>query len=71
MIIKNVHDTQCHAGSQATLYAVRQNYWPINRKNRVRKIIHKCMICFRLRPQLSKYLMDNLPRDRFETSRLL
>ncbi|XP_071651716.1 uncharacterized protein [Temnothorax longispinosus] len=38
LIIRETHIKLCHAGSQATLYAIRENYWLLNGKNRVKGV---------------------------------
>ena len=47
LIIRKEHIKLKHAGSQATLYGVREHYWPIDGRNVTRHIIHKCVKCFR------------------------
>ncbi|XP_043463977.1 uncharacterized protein LOC122499595 [Leptopilina heterotoma] len=69
-IIRFKHQTNYHSGAQATLNAVRSNYWPINGMNTVKKVIRKCMTCFRAKPANLNYLMDNLPKERVTQTRL-
>ncbi|XP_044013974.1 uncharacterized protein LOC122856356 [Aphidius gifuensis] len=47
-----------------TLYAVRQQYWPIDGRNQVSKIIRTCTTCLRAQPRTIDYLMGNLPKAR-------
>ncbi|XP_063988136.1 uncharacterized protein LOC135168143 [Diachasmimorpha longicaudata] len=42
LIIEEAHVSQLHASHQATLYYIRQQYWPLDGRNSVRRIIHKC-----------------------------
>ncbi|XP_024878636.1 uncharacterized protein LOC112458998 [Temnothorax curvispinosus] len=69
LIIRETHIKLCHARSQATLYAIRENYWLVNGKNRVKGIIRKCVVCSRWRPLTPEYQMGDLPRVRFAGSR--
>ncbi|XP_018395620.1 PREDICTED: uncharacterized protein LOC108774103 [Cyphomyrmex costatus] len=69
MLIRSTHKLLGHAGPQATLYALRQKYWIINGRSKIRKILHECTICFRMRPQFTTYQMGDLPRERFQSSR--
>ncbi|XP_071573524.1 uncharacterized protein [Temnothorax nylanderi] len=69
LIIRETHIRLCHAGSQATLYAIRENYWLLNGKNRVKGVIRKCVICSRWRPSTPEYEMGNLPKIRLVSSR--
>ncbi|KYN07061.1 hypothetical protein ALC62_01990, partial [Cyphomyrmex costatus] len=61
MLIRSTHKLLAHAGPQATLYALRQKYWIINGRSKIRKILHECTICFRMRPH---ELMGDLPAMR-------
>ncbi|XP_044013986.1 uncharacterized protein LOC122856373 [Aphidius gifuensis] len=64
LIIKHEHKIHLHTGTQATLYAVRQQYWPIDGRNQVSKIIRTCTTCLRAQPRTIDYLMGNLPKAR-------
>ncbi|XP_076248154.1 uncharacterized protein LOC143187904 [Calliopsis andreniformis] len=69
LIIREEHLKNWHAGIQATLNAVRHKYWPIDGKNFTRKIIHRCINCFKANPKVPEYIMGNLPRDRVTQAR--
>ncbi|KYM98503.1 hypothetical protein ALC62_10781 [Cyphomyrmex costatus] len=60
---------QKQLNANKTLYCIRQKFWPINGKNQVKRIIRKCVACFKARPRLLEYTMGDLPRDRFVCSR--
>jgi len=47
LIIRHAHTSQLHTGPQATLYHIRQKFWPINGKTRVKKIVRECITCFK------------------------
>jgi Pao retrotransposon peptidase/Putative peptidase (DUF1758)/Integrase zinc binding domain len=64
LIIRNAHMTHMHSGIQATLAAVRQQFWPINGKAAVKKVVSRCVRCFRLNPKPSQQLMSDLPKGR-------
>ncbi|XP_033231646.1 uncharacterized protein LOC117182651 [Belonocnema kinseyi] len=64
LIIQHEHLSHLHAGVQMTLYALRQNYWPVDDRNQVRKIIRKCHLCCRANPPPTNYIMENLPKAR-------
>lgn len=66
LIIEEEHIRLLHAGCQAVLSSLRQRFWPISGRNVVRKIIHKCVKCFRAKPLSLTYKMSNLPRARIE-----
>ncbi|XP_077275276.1 uncharacterized protein LOC143904452 [Temnothorax americanus] len=69
LIIRETHVRLCHAGSQATLYAIREKYWLLNGRNRVKGVIRKCVMCSRWRPSTPQYEMGNLPKIRLVSSR--
>ncbi|XP_018368526.1 PREDICTED: uncharacterized protein LOC108764680 [Trachymyrmex cornetzi] len=69
LIIMHEHIRHFHAGAQATLAAVRQSYWPIRARGTIKRLIYKCVKCFRYRPRHSTQIMGDLPRDRVSVSR--
>ena len=69
LIILEEHKRLKHAGTQATLYSVRELYWPLNGRNITRLIIHKCVRCFRAKPREIDYVMGDLPQERVSCSR--
>ncbi|XP_050476640.1 uncharacterized protein LOC126866748 [Bombus huntii] len=46
-IIEHEHKIHMHSGTQATLYAVRQRYWPVDGRNQVWRAIKGCVRCCR------------------------
>ena len=48
-------------GAQTTLYTMRQKFWPIGGRNQIKKIIRKCIYCFRTKTILADPKMGNLP----------
>ncbi|XP_076549204.1 uncharacterized protein LOC143306713 [Osmia lignaria lignaria] len=69
LIIREEHERLNHAGTQATLYSVRETFWPLNGRNVTRIIIHKCVRCFRAKPRSVDYIMGDLPQERVSCSR--
>jgi hypothetical protein len=43
LIIHSEHLKQLHAGPQASLASVRQNYWPLSGRDAVRQVLFKCI----------------------------
>lgn len=64
LIVIHEHETHLHAGPQATLAAVRQKYWLTSARGIVRKIVRKCVICFRSSPKSASTIMGNLSKPR-------
>lgn len=69
IIIENHHISHLHAGVQATLYAVRQRYWPIDGRSQVWQVVRRCIRCCRAQPPSIDYIMGNLPESRVTESR--
>ncbi|XP_011643308.1 uncharacterized protein LOC105431069 [Pogonomyrmex barbatus] len=47
LIIRETHERYYHAGSQMTLYTIRQKFWPLDGRNQVRKVVRSCVRYFR------------------------
>ncbi|GFR29693.1 integrase catalytic domain-containing protein [Trichonephila clavata] len=56
IIIMYFHKKNLHLGASSLLHCVRQKYWSL-----CRKIMHKCVVCFRTKPIATTQLMGNLP----------
>ena len=69
LIIRDEHIARKHAGTQATLYGVRESFWPIDGRNVTRKIIYQCVKCFLAKPRGLNHIMGNLPEKRLSYSR--
>ena len=70
LIIKDVHYKNLHAGPQAILAILRNEYWPIAGKSAVRQVLKNCIICFRSKPSTASQLMENLPAIRITQARV-
>ncbi|XP_029158343.1 uncharacterized protein LOC114930654 [Nylanderia fulva] len=68
-IIIREHRRNMHAGTQATMAAVRQQFWPLSLRFAARKIILGCVKCFKAKPTFSEALMASLPAGRVTVSR--
>ena len=69
LIIRDEHERLTHAGTQATLYSVRELFRPLDGRNITRIIIHKCVRWFRAKPRGVDYLMGDLSQERVTYSR--
>ncbi|XP_076763724.1 uncharacterized protein LOC143431095 [Xylocopa sonorina] len=69
LIIREEHERLKHAGPQATLYSVREHFWPLDGRNVTRKIVYNCVRCFRAKPRGVEYVMGDLPQERVSYSR--
>ncbi|GBN50878.1 hypothetical protein AVEN_270062-1 [Araneus ventricosus] len=64
MIVRYYHEKYFHLGPQHLLFQVRQKYWPIRGRNVCRKIVHNCVVCFKVKPKEYSQKMGNLPKER-------
>ncbi|XP_050303758.1 uncharacterized protein LOC126741403 [Anthonomus grandis grandis] len=64
LLINELHLNYLHCGIQTTLNLLFQNYWIISAKRIVRKVIHKCHICWKVNPKPYQPPMGNLPKFR-------
>ncbi|XP_011330037.2 uncharacterized protein LOC105275084 [Ooceraea biroi] len=68
-IIKYEHSRNMHAGTQATMAAVRQRFWPVSLRSTTRNILSKCIMCFKAKPAQSEAIMGSLPASRTTASK--
>ncbi|GFW14063.1 integrase catalytic domain-containing protein [Trichonephila clavipes] len=68
LYFNSLHTRLFQVGPQGLLNAVRQKFWPLNRRSIARKIVHQCVTCFKSRPILSSQIMGNLPSKRVNIS---
>lgn len=64
LIAKEEHARLLHAGPQLLLASLREKYWLINGRNICRKLVKKCITCFRTKPRNFTPIMGNLPKER-------
>ncbi|XP_070075502.1 uncharacterized protein [Drosophila takahashii] len=64
LVIRHSHYLTLHGGAQMTLAHTRQRFWILTGKQAVRRIIRKCVRCFRTRPTTTTQLMGDLPVHR-------
>ena len=50
LIISHEHVRNLHAGVQATIAAIRQQFWPLSVRATTRQIVRKCIRCLRQNP---------------------
>lgn len=69
LLLQNEHLKHLHAGPQLLLSVVRQHFWPINGLQEAKKVVNKCVICFKNQPRKIQQIMGALPRDRIQPGR--
>lgn len=69
LLIRDAHYRNLHAGVHTLLSILREKYWIISAAVTIRKILRKCVLCFRKSPRGLTQLMGNLPTNRVIVSR--
>ncbi|XP_048489043.1 uncharacterized protein LOC125491356 isoform X1 [Plutella xylostella] len=69
LIIENEHKTLMHAGQKLMYASLSQRYHIVNGLREIKHVVHKCLICFKLKAKTSEQLMGSLPPDRVNPSR--
>ena len=65
LYLRNLHLANCHAGTKALIALSRENIGLINAKEECKRLVSKCLHCFRYKPKLMSKIMGNLLRDHF------
>lgn len=69
LVIADAHIRSLHGSIHLTLATLRQQYWVLNARNKVKTHIHQCMICYRQKPTPLTQLMAPLPHIKTTPSR--
>jgi len=69
LIFEDIHVNNLHASGQLLLSLIRHMFWIPDGRNVVRKAIHKCFTCFRLKASTAIQLMSQLPGERVKPTR--
>lgn len=69
ILIKQQHYKHLHAGAQSLLAAIRSKYWIISGLTTVKRVLKKCIVCFRTKPMSVTQFMGDLPKTRITPSR--
>lgn len=64
LLIQEVHKNYLHVGVQTCQYIILQHFWILSAKQAIRRVIGKCLTCFRANPVPLTPLMGNLPSSR-------
>ncbi|XP_047515275.1 uncharacterized protein LOC125056291 isoform X1 [Pieris napi] len=70
LIIKDEHIKLLHASQKLLLSSIRQRFWIIDGLRTIKKIIHKCVTCCRLKAAAAAQLMGSLPTQRVNACRV-
>ncbi|CAG9130439.1 unnamed protein product [Plutella xylostella] len=64
LLIRSEHQRLMHTGSRLVLANLNQKFWIVNGLLEVKKVVHKCVTCFRHKATVAKQLMGSLPAGR-------
>lgn len=69
LLIESIHKQTLHGGPQLVLATIRHKFWIIQGKQQVKKVIRKCLQCFRAKPKFIDQVMGDLPAERIQPNR--
>lgn len=69
LLIRDAHERTNHGGLQVTLQSLNEEYWIVQGRNAAKRIIHKCVTCFRFKKELLTQKMADLPKFRTKQAR--
>lgn len=68
LIVRSVHEVLAHAGRNHVLAELREKYWVICSNSAVRRVLHQCITCRRLRGPTQEQKMADLQEQRTDVS---
>lgn len=69
LLIHQFHIKHLHVGAHSLLAIMREKYWPLHGLSTIKKVLHKCIVCFKAKPIFINPQMGQLPRERVSPSR--
>lgn len=69
ILIRAEHARLLHAGQLSVLNSLRSHYWILSGQSAIRRVLRRCVKCFRTRPTPNEQLMGNLPAARVNANR--
>ncbi|XP_062534495.1 uncharacterized protein LOC134203622 [Armigeres subalbatus] len=60
LVIRYYHLKMLHSGQQVIIASTRERFWIPNIRKLVRKVLHECVTCFRIKPRCHAQLMAEL-----------
>lgn len=64
MLIETIHREQLHVGLNGLLAKVREQFYPVQAKRSIHRVLRNCVKCFRMKPKEVKQYMGDLPSTR-------
>ncbi|XP_036145373.1 uncharacterized protein LOC118646483 [Monomorium pharaonis] len=69
LVIRHHHEKVFHAGAQTTLNFIREEFWPIFARSRVKKMLRNCVKCRKSHPKANWQIMGELPAARVKITK--
>ncbi|XP_062713281.1 uncharacterized protein LOC134290226 [Aedes albopictus] len=69
LLVRSQHERLLHAAAQLLTNTLRLRFWILGGRNVSRRIVHKCVTCFRAKPKAIQQFMAELPSQRVTASR--
>lgn len=69
-VVLSYHCRYLHAGSNATIAAVREKFWPLNGRRLANSTYRTCIRCCKDRPRMTRPPMEELPSSRISAPAL-
>ena len=68
LLIRFYHEKTLHGGCQLTLFTIRQKFWIVRLKSKIKQVIKDCVTCSRFNSKISPPIMGDLPSERITES---
>ena len=68
LLVRHYHQVTSHSGVEYVLAKLRENFWIVNGRCTVRKLLYKCFDCSRQQASFGNQKMSDLPEDRVTPS---
>ena len=68
LLVRHLHNSYYHVGKEQLLSIVRQNYWIVNSRKMLWRVIKGCIKCQNVKAKPYTTKMSNLPADRLEVT---
>ncbi|XP_011882885.1 PREDICTED: uncharacterized protein LOC105570364 [Vollenhovia emeryi] len=69
LLIRETHYKNLHAGLNTISAIIRESYWIVSARSEIRRVLRKCILCFRKTPPRLNQIMGNLPATRVNPGR--
>ncbi|KAJ0178483.1 hypothetical protein K1T71_006306 [Dendrolimus kikuchii] len=64
LLVTHYHAVYCHVGAYTLAAILSRTYWIVSARRVTRKIVFRCVQCYRTRPRPTQPFMADLPADR-------